>query len=317
MSLFRRASVVALTLFLIALFSAFAWSADAPPHSFRVSISGHGPAVILIPGLASSGETWTTTVARYRDRFECHVLTLAGFAGVPAIGEPLLAAVRAELPEYIRSRHLDHPIIIGHSLGGTIAMAVAADRPDLVGPLVIVDMMPFLAGTAMQAASLADAQPRIAAMRAGMNGMTDAQWVEYAQSGRSVKYMVTRAADLDTLTRWSVASDRHAITDALADAYGLDLREDLARIRTPVLALLTWKGVRDEVLDAAKFEITRPMFEYVFAAQFEKLPRLHLTMTDTARHFIMFDDPQWFFAQLDAFLADPDAAVRTRGTSGR
>jgi hypothetical protein len=39
-------------------------------------------------------------------------------------------------------------------------------------------------------------------------------------------------------------------------------------------------------------------------------------MTDTARHFIMFDDPSWFFAQLDAFLADPVAAGKDRGFSG-
>jgi hypothetical protein len=37
------------------------------------------------------------------------------------------------------------------------------------------------------------------------------------------------------------------------------------------------------------------------------------TITDTARHFIMFDDPQWFFAELDLFLGNPDLVVRTRG----
>jgi len=34
---------------------------------------------------------------------------------------------------------------------------------------------------------------------------------------------------------------------------------------------------------------------------------------DTARHFIMWDDPAWFFGQIDAFLADPIAATRDRG----
>src|SRR6185436_5898899 len=69
-----------------------AQTADAPV-SFRVQVIGHGRPMILIPGLSSSGDTWKTTVARYQDRFSCHVLTLAGFAGVPPIKEPLLAAV--------------------------------------------------------------------------------------------------------------------------------------------------------------------------------------------------------------------------------
>ena len=46
--------------------------------SFRVQVVGRGRPMILIPGLSSSGDTWKTTVARYEDRFTCHVLTVAG-----------------------------------------------------------------------------------------------------------------------------------------------------------------------------------------------------------------------------------------------
>jgi hypothetical protein len=50
-----------------------------------------------------------------------------------------------------------------------------------------------------------------------------------------------------------------------------------------------------------------------FEQQFAALPRLHFALTETARHFIMFDDPAWFFSELDAFLANPELVVRTRG----
>lgn len=316
MSLLRMSRAVALTLFFVALFSSFAWSDDSQPHSFHVDVVGHGRPMILIPGLSSSPDTWTTTIARYRDRYECHVLTLAGFVGQPPIAEPLIATVRVELAKYIRDKHLDHPVIVGHSLGGTVAMAVAIDHPDLVGPLVIVDMVPFLGGTAMQASTADEAKPKIAAMRTGMNAMSSEQWEQYARSGESVKYMVTGEASLKTLIQWGVASDRHTVTDALADIYGLDLRADIAQIRTPVLALGTWRGVHDQVMDVAKFDVTRQMIAISFALQFAKLPRLHFALSDTARHFIMFDDPAWFFGALDSFLKDPDAVVRTRGFDG-
>jgi hypothetical protein len=43
------------------------------------------------------------------------------------------------------------------------------------------------------------------------------------------------------------------------------------------------------------------------------LPRLHFALHDTSRHFIMWEDPEWFFGEVDAFLADPPARVQTRG----
>ena len=49
------------------------------------------------------------------------------------------------------------------------------------------------------------------------------------------------------------------------------------------------------------------------AAQFARLPRLHFALHDTARHFIMWDDPMWFFREVDAFLADPVATTAARG----
>jgi len=143
--------------------------------------------------------------------------------------------------------------------------------------------------------------------------MTDEQWAAYAKSGASVKYMVTAPADLATLIQWSASSDRRTVTDALADVYGLDLREDVSRIKAPVLALGTWRGIHDQVQALAKIDISREAFMQVFSAQFAKLPRLHFALAETARHFIMFDDPSWFFGELDSFLKDPDAAVRTRG----
>ena len=67
--------------------------AQTPPPSFHVDIIGKGKPMILIPGFASSGKTWDSTVARYKDRYQCHVLTLAGFAGEPRIEAPFLETV--------------------------------------------------------------------------------------------------------------------------------------------------------------------------------------------------------------------------------
>ena len=111
------------------------------------------------------------------------MLTLAGFAGVPPIEQPLIASVRTELVEYIRAHQLTRPILIGHSLGGTLALAIAADHPDLVGPIIVVDSLPFLAGAQFQAKTLEDARPGIAAMRAYMASQTGASTTRTSAPG--------------------------------------------------------------------------------------------------------------------------------------
>jgi len=164
--------------------------------SFRVQVTGKGQPIILIPGLSSSGETWDTTVARYQDRFECHVLTLAGFAGAPRAASPeggMLAKVRDEIAEYIHSRKLSKPVVIGHSLGGFIAMDLAARYPDLPGKLVIVDTYPFTMGlnpnvTPAQAKTIA------VQIRKGIAGMSQEAYEAYAMAGTSTNNMVTSEA---------------------------------------------------------------------------------------------------------------------------
>jgi len=268
--------------------------------------------MILIPGFMSSGDTWQSTCARYRDRFRCHVITLAGFAGVPAITEPLLATVRKELAAYIQTQHLDHPVIVGHSLGGTLALALASDHPELTGPLVIVDSLPFLAGAQMQAKTLEDAKPSIAAMRAYMSSQSSEQFQTYIKAGAATEFMVTAAADHGRIKQWGLASDQRTGAEAMADLMGIDLRLDVARIGVPTLVLGTWIGLHEQ-LKKYGMALSREDVTRTFQEQFAKLPKLHFAMAETARHFIMFDDPQWFFAQLDTFLGRPDEVVRTRG----
>jgi N-formylmaleamate deformylase len=103
-------------------------------RAFVVRVTGTGPrSMILIPGFLSHGEVWDEVVAHVGTRYRCHVLTLAGFAGVPAVDGPLLPRVRDEIIAYIKETKLDHPVLVGHSLGGFLALWVGSTAPDLEG----------------------------------------------------------------------------------------------------------------------------------------------------------------------------------------
>src|SRR5215472_2036877 len=81
-------------------------SADSSGHtkSFAVQVVGQGKPMLLIPGLTCGGDVWNTTVAHYKSHYQCHVLTLAGFAGQPSIGAPMMETIRKDIAQYIRDK---------------------------------------------------------------------------------------------------------------------------------------------------------------------------------------------------------------------
>ena len=250
--------------------------------------------MILIPGLSSSGETWDTTVAHYKDRFECHILTLAGFAGVPRVPAPMLDRVRDGLANYIGKNQLEKPVIVGHSLGGFLALDFAIHYPDLASQLVIVDSYAFYAGISDPTATLAQAKTIATQISQGVGQMSQEAYEAYVKSGAGDRTMVTADSDFQRLVTWGLASDRTAVTDALSEMFAADLRPDLAKIKIPVLVLGAWKSYK-QYTDHKRTEAN-------LHSQYANLHGVKISITDTSRHFIMWDDPQWMCSQIDSFL---------------
>lgn len=270
-----------------------AGAATAQP-AFKVDIAGQGAPIILIPGLGSSGEVWDGTVARYcgQGKYQCHVLTLAGFAGVPAIDGPLLPAAEQQLSEYIAAQKFDRPVIIGHSLGGFLGMKLAASHPDQVGRLVIVDTLPALGATQMPSVTRAQLKEVAEGMRKHMLQQDAAAFG--AGQLQSLRAMITRQEDIDRVAGWGKRSDRATVVNAMADMLADDLRQDVARIKAPTLVLGSWIAYKDYG--------GKPLFEQLYKAQYQQLAGVRVELADTARHFIMYDDPAWMYDRIDNFL---------------
>jgi N-formylmaleamate deformylase len=283
-------AVVALSLYLTAICANGADARSKP--AFAAKVVGHGPPVILIPGLSCSGAVWDGTIAHLKDHYECHVLTLAGFAGQPRIAAPFLETVRNELATYIRDKNLNRPVIIGHSLGGFLALWLAAHETNFTGPLVIVDSVPFLPVVFNPDATAETIKPMAEQMRAATSAGGE-QFVN--NSALAVKTMVTKPADFDLVMSWVKATDPVAAGNAVFDLFTQDLRGDLVKIRSPALVFGTWIAFKDYS--------TRETIEAGIRKQYAQLKNCKIVMTDNARHFIMLDDPKWFYRQVDGFLA--------------
>lgn len=274
----------------LALASATAQTNSHP--AFKVDVSGKGAPIILIPGLASAGEVWDGTVAHYCGGHQCHVLTLAGFAGQPAIEGPLLSAVEQQLSEYISVNKLAHAVVIGHSLGGFVGLKLAADHPDQVSRLVIVDSLPALG--AMQMPSITPAQLKEVGTGMRENMMKASPEAFAASLKQNTNGMVSKPEHRERVLAAGLRSDQPSVAKAMYELMTEDMRDKIASIKAPTLVLGTWIAYKDYT--------TRDAVVGVFRTQYAKLPGVKIEITDTARHFIMYDDPDWMYARIDDFL---------------
>ena len=78
--------------------------------------------------------------------------------------------------------------------------------------------------------------------------------------------------------------------------FGADLRDEIAKIKSPTLVMGTWVAYK-QYTDLARTEAK-------LRAQYAKLGGVQIEVTDTAHHFIMWDDPSWMFGLMDRFLSE-------------
>ena len=261
----------------------------------HVAVEGQGPDVIFIPGLSSSPAVWQGTVDHLAGRYRVHRIHVQGFAGAPAEGNatgPVAAPVAEEIARYIREQGLTKPAVVGHSMGGTMGMMLAARHPDLVGKLMVVDMIPFMGAMFGPPGTTAESVKPVAdQVYAGQSSAPREQYLTQAKAAVTgmIKTEAARTgplADVET-------SDQQVSASAFRELIVTDLRPELGKITAPVEVLYV------------KFNdprMTDAITDAIYQMSFSTLPGAKLKRIDDSAHFIMLDQPAAFYSDLDTFL---------------
>lgn len=275
-------------------------TASAPAEQFEVGgmlVERHGERgrpLILIPGLGSGPWVWNGIIKEFKGEHVIYAVTLPGFNGRPALAGAPVANSRDALKQLITSRSLKAPVLVGHSLGATLALSLAQDEPSLVGGVVAIDGLPVFPGTEQvpkdQRATMA------AGMKVRMAGMNQqsyqAQQKNYMRTIGSID--MARADDIALM---SAKSDPVAVMDYMAAIVELDLRERLSAIQAPVLMLVPYfapDGEYAQVNQAQKMEYYKTLMGGT--------PKLELVTVSPARHFAMLDQPEQVTKAIRGFL---------------
>lgn len=267
---------------------------DANTERFSVTVTGSGPDIILIPGLASSAAVWDSTVAHLKDHYRLHVLNLAGFAGEPSganANGPILAPSVEAIDAYIKTNHLKAPIVVGHSLGGLMTLMLAKAHPEDAGKLVIIDALPYVGLIFNPSATVETMTPTATALRDGIATMPDDAFK--AQQTAGTARLVSSPANQKTVLDWSVKSDRHVFAQSFYEDLTTDLRPDMAAIKTPITLIYPVATAYGQSIAT-----TEPLYKSAYAGT----PNLTLVHIDNSLHFEMLDQPDAFNAALDAAL---------------
>ncbi len=275
----------ALTIILIFLILGFHAKAQQQEYPFTVQKSGSkGKNIILIPGFMSSSSVWNETVTQLNKSNTCHVLQMAGFAGSKPVGQAKMSSWRESISNYIKDQKIEKPIIIGHSLGGVLAMDIAAHHSNLIQSIVVVDALPSLTAL-MNPTFKASENPDCQQIVDYFTGMSPEQFK--AMQTQTANGMSAIPEKQKEIIDWSLQSDRLFSAQMYCDFNNTDLRGTLQHIQVPSLILLN-----------AQFSQIKDTME----TQFAGLKKKNIQFANTPMHFLMYDAKDWFMEKISAFI---------------
>lgn len=254
----------------------------------EVKVTGTGEPILLLSGFATNGdEVWSTTVNKLSKTHQCHVVNYAGFAGQEPIDFPWLPKVVDGIEDYLTENSLKNIVVIGHSLGGTIGIKLAANAGLNISKLIIVDALP-----ATGALMMPDFKPENMVYESPYNeqmlNIDDAAFSQIA-TGMAAG-MTSNIQGQQQIIKWIKTTDRKTFVYGYTDYLKFDVREDLKQINIPVTILGAGKPYGEE------------MARSNYANQYQNLAEYDLKMNPESAHFIMMDQPEWFIKQVENLL---------------
>ncbi|MCC9061994.1 alpha/beta fold hydrolase [Flavobacterium piscisymbiosum] len=269
------------------LFSALCLNvfAQTKQYPFEVLKTGKGKqSILFIPGFASSGDVWNETKATFEKDFTCYTFTMAGFAGVKPQPNPSFKNWEDEIVNYIKANKIEKPIVVGHSMGGGLALAIAADYPELISKIIVVDALPCL-GALMDPSFKSKENNDCSTMVSQMTALSDTQFADMQK--KTMPRLLEDTSKLDMVVDWSLKSDRKTFAEMYCDFSNTDLRDKIAAIKCPSLILLE-----------SYFVNLKPAID----AQYKNLKTGNFQYANKGLHFIMYDDKAWYLTQIGNFI---------------
>ena len=258
--------------------------ASAALHTLEYGTTG--PRVVFCHGLFGQGRNWNTIARALSDRYRVSAIDLPNHGRSPWSERVDYRDMADQVATLISA---DDPVaLVGHSMGGKVAMALALQRPELVERLCVVDIAP------VDYASASEFSRYVAAMRAmDLAAIKTRDDAEQALSEAAPDPGV-RAFLLQNLRRdgsgWQWQANLDGLGKGLAALSGWP--EELAHAAPYPGSVLWVAGATSSYITDDATPVMRALF-----------PRMRKVVIKGAGHWVHSEQPETFLEVLQAFLA--------------
>ncbi len=244
---------------------------------------GEGPPLVLLHGLFGAARNWGAIQKRLATRHRVLAMDLRNHGESPRAEGMAHAATARDVAETLRHRGIPRAAVLGHSLGGKIAMALALGHADMVARLVVADIAPVRYPPALRG--------YVAAMRAlpltdGLTRREADAALEAAVPEPSIRAFLVQSLDFEhDPPRWKLGlAEIHAAMPEIEDFAAA------GRYEGPTLVIA---GGRSDYIRPEHHAAFRALFP---AARFASIPG--------AGHWLHAEKPNEFLSLLEPFLGE-------------
>ncbi len=221
--------------------------------------------LVLIHGLGADATIWDNVAGLLRGSMQVVTYELHGHGKTRPLANPSITAEATALGEWLRAKDLPYPTLVGHGLGGMVALQFALDHPTDVRRVILIDATP------RQLASEEDKQELSKALLTDYDQFVAGRYLMVSQDDAIARKAVDMALRTDSATFASL----------LLSSFSWDVSKRLAGFSVPMLVIasenfLPEAGYEQETLTSYGFGDARTL-------HFRKLPE--------TGHYLMLEQP--------------------------
>lgn len=101
---------------------------------------GAGEPLIILHGLLGSLDNWSTLGRKWADNYSVYLVDLRNHGKSPHTPTHTVPGMARDISDFIDTHDIYEPVVLGHSMGGKVAMELALSHPDEIRALIIADM---------------------------------------------------------------------------------------------------------------------------------------------------------------------------------